>query len=120
MVAIIRQLDPIIDPRILLSALLHQAAQSAALTRFLPPSTEITAPVMYAPAGLASMIHGPRISSLVPTLPSGVRFATTCTGGKSCRAFGSEAVGAGREVISVGNVPGRIVLTRMCSLGVSS
>lgn len=74
---------------------------------------------MYAPAGLASMIHGPRISSLVPTLPSGVRFATTCTGGKSCRAFGSEAVGAGREVISVGNVPGRIVLTRMCSLGVS-
>lgn len=75
---------------------------------------------MYPPAGLASMRHGPRISSLVPALLSGVRFATVCTAGSSCRFLGSASVGAGVDVISVGNVPGKMMLTRIFSLGVSA
>jgi len=71
---------------------------------------------MYPPALLASMIHGPSISSLVPALPSGVRFATFSGPGSSCRCLGSSSVGARVDVISVGNVPGRIVLTRIFSL----
>lgn len=83
---------------------------------FLPPSTDITALVIYDPAELASIKQGPTISSFLPTLPSGVRRATLAAAGKSVRALGSDGVGEGLDVISVRKVPGRMVLTRILSL----
>lgn len=82
----------------------------------LPPSTLMMALVIYLPALLASIKQGPSISSFVPDLPSGVLSATFSAAGSRVRCFGSVAVGEDVEVISVGNVPGSMVLTRIFNL----
>ena len=80
-----------------------------------PPSTTSLALFMYPPAGLARSSTGPTISCIDPALPAGHRATALAAWG----FVSAKSLRSGWEltpVISEGNMPGRMELTRILRL----